>query len=64
MKLNIGKNIKSFRKIAGLTQEKLADKAGLTLRYFQHIESGVGIPAIPTLIKIAQALNKNIKDFF
>jgi transcriptional regulator with XRE-family HTH domain len=64
VELNIGKNIKRFRKSAGLTQEKLAHKVDLTLRYFQHVESGTGIPTIMTLMKIAKALGRNIKDFF
>ena len=61
---NIGKNKKRFRKSAGLSQEKLANKIDLTLRYFQRLESGTHTPTIATLMKIASALERNIKDFF
>ncbi|HBS60898.1 MAG TPA: hypothetical protein DEA44_16750 [Firmicutes bacterium] len=30
----------AFRKKAGLTQQQLADAAGLSLRYIQNLESG------------------------
>ncbi|MDR1452718.1 MAG: helix-turn-helix transcriptional regulator [Candidatus Margulisbacteria bacterium] len=64
MEINIGKNTKRFRKSAGLTQEKLADKVDLSLRYIQNIEDGTRLPTIITLLKIAKALNKDIGDFF
>jgi transcriptional regulator with XRE-family HTH domain len=61
---NIGKNIKFFRKSAGLSQEKLANKIDLTLRYFQRLESGSHTPTIATLMKIAKALGRSVKSFF
>jgi transcriptional regulator with XRE-family HTH domain len=64
MEINIGKNTKRFRKSAGLTQEKLADKVDLSLRYIQNIEDGTRLPTIITLLKIAKALNKDVGDFF
>jgi transcriptional regulator with XRE-family HTH domain len=64
MEINIGKNTKLFRKLAGLTQEKLADKVDLSLRYIQNIEDGTRLPTIVTLLKIARALNREAGDFF
>lgn len=34
------KNLQSARKAAGLTQQAMADKLGLSLRYYQQIEAG------------------------
>ena len=33
-------NLQVARKAAGLTQQALADKLGISLRYYQRIESG------------------------
>lgn len=34
------KNLKKARKSAGLTQQAVADKMGISLRYYQQIEAG------------------------
>ena len=33
-------NLQSARKAAGMTQQAMADKLGITLRYYQQIEAG------------------------
>ena len=33
-------NLKAARKAAGMTQQAMADKLGISLRYYQQIESG------------------------
>ena len=33
-------NLKTARKAAGLTQQAVADKLGISLRYYQQIEAG------------------------
>lgn len=33
-------NLKKARKAAGLTQQQMADKLGISLRYYQNIETG------------------------
>ena len=33
-------NLKNARKVAGLTQQALADKLEISLRYYQQIEAG------------------------
>ena len=33
-------NLRSARKAAGLTQQAVADKLGISLRYYQQIEAG------------------------
>lgn len=64
LKKIIGKNIKRYRKAFGYTQKDLGIQADLNELYISQIERGVGIPSINALFKIANVLNKNIKDFF
>ena len=33
-------NLKNARKAAGLTQQQMAEKLGISLRYYQNIETG------------------------
>lgn len=61
---NIGKIIKSLRKEQGLSQEKLAEKIGISRNYMGMIERAeVNIPIL-TLHKIADILNIKVKDLF
>ena len=39
-------NLKIARHRAGLTQQQVADRLGITLRYYKDIESGVKLGAI------------------
>ena len=62
----IRKNIKKYRKLKNLTQQELADKAGLTMNYISKIESikmQRGF-TIPSLTRIADALEIDIKELF
>ena len=34
------KNLQTARKAAGLTQQTMADRLGISLRYYQQIEAG------------------------
>jgi len=60
---SIGKKIKKFRRSAKLTQQELADKAGLAAKYIEFIETGRRIPSLKALHKIAKALKVKISDF-
>jgi len=59
----LNKNIKKLRKKAGLTQERLAIKAGIPYTTLAKIEIGViKKPSIQAIQKIANALNISIDD--
>ncbi len=62
--INIGKQIKFFREKYHLTQEKLAEKSGISLDYLGKIEVNINKPGLKTLIKISNALNIHIKNLF
>ena len=60
----LGNNIKHLREKSGLTQEKLAEKSGISLDYLGKIEVNINKPGLKTLIKISNALNIPIKTLF
>ncbi|MBQ7127015.1 helix-turn-helix transcriptional regulator [bacterium] len=60
----LGKQIKYLREQSNLTQEKMAEKCGLSLDYIGKIEVAINKPGLRALIKIAKALNVDIKDLF
>jgi len=55
----LGKNVKEFRRRAGMTQETLAALTGIDYKYIQKIE-GKNPPAvrIDTIEKLAKALKQ------
>ena len=57
----IGLNITIIRELRGLTQEKLADLAGLHRAYIGQIERGEKNIGLRNLEKIAKALGVNIR---
>lgn len=60
MNIDTGKQIKDARKKAKLTQEKLAQKAGISVFTLQKYESDDRNPKIESLQKIANALGISI----
>lgn len=60
----LGKRIKFLRENTHLTQEKLAEKAGISLDYLGKIEISINKPGIKTILKLANALDMPIKEFF
>ena len=60
----IGLNITIIRERQGLTQEKLAELAGLHRAYIGQIERGEKNIGLKNLEKIANALGLRLKDLF
>ena len=60
----VGLRIRQLRKIAGLTQAKLAESADLSNNYIGAIERGQRSPTLDTLEKIAIALTVPVFEFF
>jgi DNA-binding XRE family transcriptional regulator len=50
------------RKKAGLTQEKLAEKADLSTIFISRVERGKESPSVDSLVKIAKALGVRARD--
>ena len=49
----IGKRIRQLREKAGITQLKLAEIAGVTLVHLSNVETGIALPGVEVVIKIA-----------
>lgn len=58
----ISERIRTLRKAKGLSQESLAEHAGINLRTLQRIESGNVIPRGETLRLLAQALDVPVEE--
>lgn len=57
--------IQKYRKELNLSQEKLAEKAGVSRAIISGLESGSAVvTTTETLIKIANALGKKVSDIF
>ncbi len=56
LKRALGQRIKALRKRAGLTQEALAERAGLNSKYISGIERGRENPTLDTLNRLAREL--------
>jgi transcriptional regulator with XRE-family HTH domain len=58
--LQFGRNIAHLRNDAGLSQDKLAEKADLDHTYLSGIERGVRNPGIKIVIRLARALRVSV----
>lgn len=56
VKKQLGENLKKLRLEKNLTQDELAEKAGLHFTYVGQIERGVRNPGVVNLYKLAKAL--------
>ena len=57
-----GKSIRRKRLALKLTQEKLAERAGISFAFLGHIERGTRIPSFETVCKLADALDCSIDE--
>ncbi len=60
----LGEKIAEIRKQKGLSQESLAESAGVNLRTVQRIENNETEPRGTTLKLLCSALNVNVEDMF
>jgi len=59
----LAKRVKEYRRQKGLTQQKLAEKTGLSFNTITKIEQGIGdSPTLKTLVKLADALGVSIDE--
>ena len=56
-------SIKDLRIKQGLTQQQLADEAGVTLRTIQRIESGEVKPSLHSLNTLSRVLQADLSEF-
>jgi len=58
----LGGGIRKYRKLAGLTQEKLAERVDINAVYMGQIERGFRVPTVDVLLRIARALKIHLRD--
>ncbi len=59
----LGKQIREIRKLKGLSQEALANEAGVDRAYMGEIERGERNVTVLTLVKIAEQLDCDLAAF-
>jgi len=62
--MKIGERIRNLRESSSLTQEELADRAGLTKGFISQIERDLTSISLDSLFQILKAMDENISDFF
>ena len=56
--------VRTKRRQAALSQEKLAEKADLSTVFISRIERGKESPSVDNLVKISRALGVRVRDLF
>lgn len=64
IKLAFGLRVKELRLEKGLSQEKLANLAGVDRTYMTQVENGKRNISIENIRKVCIALNVSLSDFF
>jgi transcriptional regulator with XRE-family HTH domain len=62
IKGQFGKHLRKLRLEQKLTQEELADKAGMHFTYIGQIERGIRNPSLINLYKMAKALGLSMSE--
>ncbi|WP_297514514.1 helix-turn-helix domain-containing protein [uncultured Caulobacter sp.] len=60
----LGSRLKEARISAGLTQQGLADKAGVSRKTINTVENGVFTPSTLLALELARALGVTVEDLF
>ena len=66
MELNyvrIGQRVRACREKKKMTQEMLSERSGISVNHLSHIERANTKVGLPTLVKVANALDATIDDF-
>jgi transcriptional regulator with XRE-family HTH domain len=58
----VGARLKQLRQARRLTQEQLAEKAGLSYKFIGEVERGRGNPTLTTLAALSSALGVGLID--
>lgn len=62
--MNIGEQIRKYRKEAGLSQKELGEKLGVTQQHIAQYENGKRIPKLETINNIAGALGIGVRRLY
>ena len=62
VRLRLAQNLVRVRTAAGISQEELADRAGLHRTYIGHLEQAARNPSLENIEKVAIALDVDVSD--
>ena len=62
--IRIGEALQKLRKSNGYTQEKIAEKIGVTVRYISDIEQDRAKPSYEVLVKICNIFEISLDQIF
>lgn len=62
--IELGKRIRTLRKLKGLTQEELGEKSGISYKFIGEMERGEVNPSLNSLIQIAKAFGIHVNNLF
>ena len=57
-----GRRLRAVRTKRGVTQEALAQLAGMSEAYISNMENGMKVPSLTTIIRLAVALDCKVMD--
>tara|TARA_B100001063_G_scaffold162716_1_gene151827 strand:- start:464 stop:679 length:216 start_codon:yes stop_codon:yes gene_type:complete len=60
----LNNNLAEIRKSAGLTQQKLSERAEVSRKSINAIENGIYVPSTVLSLKIAKTLDCKVEDLF
>lgn len=60
----VGRRLRELRKLKGLSQEKMAEQAGVNAKYYSEIERGKRNVTLKVLAKIADNLGVTLEEIF
>lgn len=63
-RIKLGELVRHYRRQAGFSQEKLAEKAELSTVFISNVERGVENISVDALARIAKSLGVVLRDLF
>ncbi len=60
----IGSNLRRIREARGLSQNEVAERAGISRVAYRNIENGISVPKVSTLQKVALGVEVKLQDLF
>jgi transcriptional regulator with XRE-family HTH domain len=64
LKRQFGRRLSQLRNEKNMTQERLAEAAGVSVDLINKIERGINAPSFTTIEKLAKSLNVPVKELF
>ena len=64
IQMTLGQQVRALRRQRRLTQEQLAELAGVCLQHIGEIERGQGNPTLNSLVKLSDALDISLSELF